>query len=119
MKYFFFFACLLGVHVCAADSSEVSIPYSVIEAPVVHSGKYHILSCGETYVVLDGSQGMSLCDVGKGAFSEKGLNRNFSVLNNTRLAVTIRCGDEMTELSQVYDPSAHLQIISGMKKVCR
>ncbi len=94
-----------------AVSSDISIPYSIVSAPVVHSGKFHILSCGNTYVVVDGSRGMSLCAVGKGEISSIGINSAYSSLKNGCLKVSLIRGGETIELDQAHDPSARLQII--------
>ena len=111
MKPFFF--SVFGIVFCAfvVSSTELSIPYSTIEAPVVHAGEYHILSCEDTYVVIDGSKGMSICMIGQGGISVRGINSRDSALKNARLKASIKSGGETIELDQVYDPKARLQII--------
>ena len=111
MKPFFF--SVFGIVICAfvVSSTELSIPYSIIESPVVHAGKYHILSCEDTYVVIDGSKGMSICMIGQGEISVRGINSRDSALKNARLMASIKSGGEIIELDQVYDPKARLQII--------
>ncbi|HDY88231.1 MAG TPA: hypothetical protein ENH82_08980 [bacterium] len=108
-----FFLTVSGIIMCAlaVRSAEFSIPYPVIEAPVVHAGKYHILSCGDTYVVIDGSRGMSFGMIGRGDFSKRGINEKDAALKNARLKATITSGDSTIELDQAYDPDARLQII--------
>ncbi len=111
MKSFFFY--VVGILLCASvkGSTELPIPYSTIEASVVHSGKYHILSCDGTYMIIDGSKGMSICMIGHGEISDKGIKTNDSVLENVRLQTSIVSGGKTIELDQVYDSEAKLQII--------
>jgi len=108
-----FFLSVFWIVICAfvANSTELSIPYSIIESPVVHAGKYHVLSCEDTYVVFDGSRGMSIFVIGQGDISDRGINSKDSALKNARLVVSIMSGGETIELDQVYDPEARLQII--------
>ncbi|MBT4482359.1 MAG: hypothetical protein HOC71_01620, partial [Candidatus Latescibacteria bacterium] len=93
------------------ESAEITIPYSTITAPVVHSGKYHLLSCGNTYVVLDGSRGMSISMIGHGPLTERGADTTHAVLKNAGLMACIISDDDTVETFQTFDPSARLQII--------
>ncbi len=70
MKLIFFTGVGMVLWVLVTVSSELNIPYSKIDAPVVHAGRYHILSCKDNYVVLDGARGMSLYMIGHRSLPE-------------------------------------------------
>lgn len=92
-------------------SNDFPIPYNIIEAPVIHSGKYNVLSCGETFAVLDGSAGMSIAALGRGNISQKGIDNSYTSMKNIHLEVTVSGGEKTVDLNQSFDSSASLQII--------
>lgn len=101
--------CIAGA--ISAGASDMTIPYNIVSAPVVHAGQYHVLSCRGTFVVLDGSRGMTIAAIGRGNISAKGILPAFCALENGRLMVVTAQGSEAVELDQARDPAARLQII--------
>lgn len=94
-----------------AESARLPVPYSTIDAPVVHSGENHILKCGNTTVVLDGSKGMTISMIGYSSESGEALDTERAVLLQTGLHAVVQSASGETELDQSFDPSARLQII--------
>ncbi|MFA6470681.1 MAG: hypothetical protein WCU00_01465 [Candidatus Latescibacterota bacterium] len=101
----------LAVFTFSAFAAEIPIPYPELSAPVVHSGKFHVLSCDNTAVVLDGSNGMSIYMIGQSAGLNKKLDTSNAVLMNAGLHATIRSKGQSVELDQTFDSAATLQII--------
>ncbi|MFC1606480.1 hypothetical protein ACFL47_00800 [Candidatus Latescibacterota bacterium] len=100
---------MMAADTIAADM--IPVPYPVVDAPVIHSGRYHILTCGKTSVVLDGSKGMSIALVTHTDTPEMHLNSSTEVMTDAGLSATIRIGDDIIPLDQVNDPAARLEII--------
>jgi hypothetical protein len=92
-------------------SADIPVPYSMITAPVVHSGKFHILSCENTVVVFDGSNGMSIYMIGESTEAGKKIDTSSAVLMYAGLHATILSGGHSIELDQANDSAARLQII--------
>jgi len=101
----------IAVYALSAESTEFNIPYSTITAPVVHIGRYHVLSCENTHIVLDGARGMALRMIGYGPLDEEGLDTRNAVMTNGCLKAVISSGEKTVVLNQFFDPSARLQII--------
>ncbi|MDP2983076.1 MAG: hypothetical protein Q8O92_07090 [Candidatus Latescibacter sp.] len=78
---------------------------------MVHSGKFHILSCQNTVVVLDGSNGMSIYMIGQSTGVEKKIDTSGAVLMYAGLHAVIRSGGHSIELDQAFDSAARIQII--------
>ena len=87
MKRVWLIAGVLGMlaSACVANAEELPIPYSTITAPVVHFGRYHILTCGKTTVVLDGSRGMSVAMIRYSGGAPKPLDTSDAVLADASL----------------------------------
>ncbi len=103
----------LGIILTAgtADSGEFFIPHAQIDAPVVHVGNIHVLSCKDTYLVLDGSMGMSMHVIGSGMLHDVGVHSRDNALAGCHLQVTMVSGGKTIELDQYHDRAARLQII--------
>jgi hypothetical protein len=72
-----------------ASADPISIPYSKIDAPVVHWQNHHILHRGQTTVVLDEKKGLSILIVGESS-PEKDLDDHFrGYLQNASLRVEL------------------------------
>ncbi len=81
-------------------------------APVVHLGRYHVLTCDRTSVVLDGARGMSVVTVGERddiQSADAGLR---SRLGPGSLQAELNDGGRRIVLDQANDPTARLEIIS-------
>ena len=105
---------ILGLMIgeCAFSAEkDITIPYPQISSPVVHSGRYHVLSCGETYVILDSSRGMAICMIGQGPLADRGADTGHAVMTDSGLRASLFGEDEVVEIGQAYDPAARLQII--------
>lgn len=111
MKYLISLIIILLMGTVKVSANEIVIPYNLIDAPVIHSGCYHVLSCEGTFAVLDASSGMSIISLGKGDISAKGIKNNLASLKNIHLSVTVSGGGKTVELDQTFDSSARLQII--------
>jgi hypothetical protein len=110
MKLLLLFLSGLAV-MTSTFAAELAIPYPEISAPVVHSGKFHILSCDNTSVVLDGSNGMSIFMIGRSDNIERKLDTSDAVLMYAGLHATILSKGNSIELDQAFDSAASLQII--------
>ena len=97
------------------EAVELPIPYPVIDAPVVHSGRYHLLTSGRTFVVLDEKHGMSIAMIGSKAPHEKA-DSDDAVICNASLHARVECDGKVLELDQVNDSSARIEIIDQGKK---
>ncbi len=113
MRYGRFIAAMLGLLASAwvASAEQIPIPYPTITAPVVHFGRYHVLTCGRTSVVLDGARGMSVSMIGYSDDSAKPLDTSEAVLTHASLRATVRGVGGEEELDQAFDPAARLMII--------
>jgi len=113
MRYGLFIIALLGLlangWIVRAD--QLPIPYPTITAPVVHFGRYHVLTCGKTSVILDGARGMSVSMIRYSEDSAKPLDTADAVFADASLRVTARGAGGDEELDQVLDPGARLMII--------
>ena len=111
-------SCLLAVMflACPVLAGDWEIPYPVIQAPAVHSGKYHILHCGDTRVVLDGARGLSLALLAENApgpaAAGKMPGQSPEELTRISLRVEMTSGSDKILLDQAFDPQPRLQIIS-------
>jgi len=95
-----------------AYGDSISIPYLNIDAPVVHWQNYHVLHQGQTYVVLDGSKGLSILMIGEST-SAKDLGDHFcAYLQNVSLKVELEQKGKRMKLDQAYDSQPKLEIIS-------
>ena len=99
-----------------APAMDLEIPYPVVQSPVVHSGKYHILHCGRASVVLDSSKGLAIARIGENAaVSAPGARdevRFAESLADVSLQVELTRGLEKILLDQAFDGHPRLQIIS-------
>jgi hypothetical protein len=113
MRYGRFIAAMLGLLASAwvASAEQLPIPYPTITAPVVHFGRYHVLTCGRTSVVLDGARGMSVSMIGYSDDSAKPLDTSEAVLTHASLRATVRGAGGDEGLDQAFDPAARLMII--------
>lgn len=111
MKLIFLICLLIVACAFTAESSGINMAYSTIDAAVVHSGKYHILSCDDTYVILDSSRGMSIYVAGHGSLLNKGTDIRDAVITDCRLKASLAGEDGTIDIDQSYDPSARLEII--------
>ena len=96
---------------CGVGAEPLPIPYSTITASVVHSGRYHVLTCGKTSVVLDGASGMSVSMIGYSEDEGKPLDTSRAVLMDASLQASARCANGEMELDQAFDPAPRLLII--------
>ena len=96
-------------HVSAAGPD---IPYSHFQAPVIHAGRYHVLSCGEVYIVLDSERGYMIERVSYGDTSERGMDDTDIVLSSLRLASET---DGAGTIDQSLDTGASLTVIEQGK----
>ena len=81
-------------------------------APVAHLGRYHVLTCDRTSVVLDGDRGMSVVMVGEredGGSAADGLTAR---LGPGSLQAELNHGGRRIVLDQANDSTARLEIIS-------
>lgn len=106
-------AAALAVSACGgwAHAAKFPVPYPTIDSPVAHSGKYHILACGKTAVVLDGSRGMSIAMIQYSGDAGAPLDDARAVLGEVTAHASLRGAGGDIELDQTYDPAASLQII--------
>ncbi len=111
MKSFAFACFILAAGALAAESAPYPIPYATITAPVVHDGAFHVLACGKTWVVLDGSRGMSVHAIGINPEENLPLDTDRAVLSEAGIKATIRSSSGEIELDQAYDPAPKLVII--------
>ena len=94
-----------------SESVPLPIHYPAITAPVVHSGRYHILTCGKTCVVLDGTLGMTINMI---CYNDDSLTLHDSknaAATETSLYARVLANGEPVELDQIYDHAARLEII--------
>ena len=91
--------------------AELAIPFPVSDAPVIHSGRYHVLSVGRTSVVLDGARGMSICFIAHRADPGRYVDTKNAVLVYGGLTAKMTTGGKIIELDQANDPAARLQIM--------
>jgi hypothetical protein len=111
MRRIVLLALTLSLYCCGAFAARLPVPYPTIDSPVVHSGKYHILTCGKTSVVLDGSSGMSIAMIQYGGETGSPLDDAGAVLRRVSAHAAVRTASGETELDQAHDPAARLQII--------
>lgn len=106
--FLIFWALSLGM----SQEKELSFPGPSVSAPVVHLGRYHILTSGRTSVMLDGGRGMSLVAIGEtGDAAEAG--RGLAVrVGPGSLQVELNDGGRRRLVDQANDPSPRLEIIS-------
>lgn len=111
MKPFLF--VLLGALGCGMSfASDFRLASTPIQAPVVHSGRFHVLTCGRTSVVLDGTRGMMIALIGDRAEDENAAAAISPRVRDLTLRVELRSGTEVIKTDQANDPSPRLQIIS-------
>jgi hypothetical protein len=113
MRYGRFVAAMLGLLASAwvASAEQLPIPYPTITAPVVHFGRYHVLTCGRTSIVLDGARGMSVSMIGYSDDIAKPLDTSDAVLTHASLRATVRGAGGEEDLDQAFDPAARLMVI--------
>ena len=104
-------ALALALYCGGAFAARLPMPYPTVDAPVAHSGKYHILTCGKISVVLDGSRGMSISTIHYSGETGGSLDDANSPLGQVSAHALVRSASGETELDQVNDPGARLQII--------
>ena len=102
---------VIGIMSLAMNAwAQLSIPGPPPDAPVVHIGRYHVLTSGRTSVVLDGAKGMSFVLIGeRGEEHPDSLTR--SVLESS-LQIDIKVNGRTIALNQANDPAPRLQIIA-------
>jgi hypothetical protein len=108
----FVFVMLGALSIGMSAGTEFDIPGPAARAPVVHLGRYHVLTCGQTSVVLDGARGMSIAMIGEredAGGAESGLTGR---LGPGSLQVELSDGGKKIALDQANDPSPRLEIIS-------
>ncbi len=81
-------------------------------APVVHLGRYHVLTCDRTSVVLDGARGMSVVMVGERDDAESAGTGFVPRLGPASLQAELADGERRIALDQANDPTARLEIVS-------
>jgi len=108
-----FLMTIVGIVLCISNavSNEFILPYAVVTAPVVHFGEYHILSCGNTHVVLDGSKGMSIQMICNSPRQGKEFKQQEAVISDIHLRVSMQISGTEVNLDQAFDSSPRLQII--------
>ena len=108
-----FLMTIVGIVLCISNtvSNEFILPYAVVTAPVVHFGEYHILSCGNTHVVLDGSKGMSIQMICNSPREGKEFKQQEAVISDIHLRVSMQISGTEVNLDQAFDSSPRLQII--------
>jgi hypothetical protein len=113
MKSSYRAAILTALLLCpiGAGAESLPVPYPMFGAPVVHSGRYHVLSCGNTWVVLDAAKGMSVSMIGYLPEEGAPLDISHAVLENASLHATVRGVRGEMELDQAFDPAARLLVI--------
>jgi len=111
MRYLILIAFVMSSCVANAGQSGIDMPYSKISAPVVHEGRYHVLSCGGTYVVLDGLRGMTISMLGNGSPAERGISAGDAVITGGGMFAALSDSGGTIEIGQEYDPSPRLMII--------
>lgn len=95
-----------------AEAGDFALPFPVIQAPVVHSGKLHILNNKETCIILDGAKGMSFSIV-KQAPGSKEINfKDNAVIQKASFQLELSVDGRKILLDQAYDPNPRLQVIS-------
>jgi len=116
MKSAFINLIIVVLLAALAPAKDLDIPYPDIQSPVVHSGKYHILHCGQTSVVLDGSKGLAMTRIGENESVPTAAAKSQSLfaenLANLSLQVELTHGLEKILLDQAFDSQPRLQIIS-------
>lgn len=105
-----FFLCVFFLN-AAVSGAEPVIPFPVPGAPVIHSGRYHILTAGRTSVVLDGARGMSICYIARRTDPGGHVDARNAVFMNGGLTAKMTAGGKTIELDQANDPAPRLQII--------
>jgi len=111
MKKLMMTVLLAAAAIHASEAAQLPIPYPNPGAPVIHSGRYHVLTCGKTSVVLDGARGMSIQMISYAEQPEKLLDTSNAVLTDAHLRATVQAGGKTFALDQVNDPAPRLQII--------
>ena len=80
-----------------------------IDAAVIHAGHLHVLSCGTTRLVLDGSKGLSIKAIGEAVSPAPDLS---GILGPAFLRVELVENGRVLWLDQANDPAPKLQIIT-------
>ncbi|MEW5901907.1 MAG: hypothetical protein AB1715_10630, partial [Acidobacteriota bacterium] len=93
-------------------ASDGYVPDPLVQAPVVHAGRFHILTSGQTSVVLDGSRGMSISAIGQRKQPQAGAASFGRRILKASLEAELSHRSRPIRLDQANDPSARLQIIS-------
>ena len=109
-------ACLLVVlgilSLGMGQGPEFSLQGPAAGAPVVHLGRYHVLTSGRTSVVLDGARGMSVVMIGEREDAGNAGSGLRERLGPGSLQVEINDGGKRLVLDQANDPAPRLEIIS-------
>ena len=114
MRYGLMFAAMAGLWLACAGlggAEQLPVPYPVVSAPVVQIGRYHILTCGKTSVVLDGARGMSVAMISYSREAGRPLDTSDAVLKNASLRVALRGGRGDEDADQAFDPAPRLMVI--------
>ncbi len=111
MKPFALAFLMLAAASVTTAAAPYPIPYGTVTAPVAHHGALHVLACGRTWVVLDGSRGMSVSAIGSNPEENLPLDTDRAVLADAGLRATLRTASGEIELDQAFDPAPRLVII--------
>lgn len=93
-------------------NAEFSVEGPSARAPVVHIGRYHVLTNGRTSIVLDGARGLSIILVGEREEIEKARGTPARRMGPASLQVELNDGGKRILLDQANDPAPRLQVIS-------
>ncbi len=106
------FAMIGALSVGLSGGADFDIPGPSARAPVVHSGRYHVLTCGRTSVVLDAARGLSIVLIGERSEVEGPRSGLSARLGPGSLRVEINDSGKRIALDQANDPEPRLEIIS-------
>ena len=112
-------ALLLGLLITAqvetARADVVKIPYSRITAPVVHAGRWHVLTVGTTSVVLDGDHGMSIAGLYRRSKPDGFINTDTTLTGEGAVTMTLGGSRGAVTIDQRFDGDARLVVIDQGK----
>jgi len=104
---------LLGIlSMSMNQGTEFTLQGPSARAPVVHLGRYHVLTSGRTSVVLDGARGMSVAMIGEREDAANAAGGLSARLGPGSLQVELNDSGKRLVLDQANDPAARLEIIS-------
>ncbi len=106
------FVMLGALSIGMSQGAEFDIPGPSVRAPVAHLGRYHVLTCGQTSVVLDGARGMSIAAIGESEEAANARHGLASGLGPGSLQVEVSDAGKRLLLDQANDPAPRLVIIS-------